>query len=222
MTSDRSVPLSEALERFSDQSECKELRSLEPYAITIFVLGAPETESDRLHSRYHRLKERLESEFLDKLITGSLVATGFVWPMGLNPKRQVIPAPRWRKLEPDFKASEATGGGLRIVEIRVEKSQPTRTRSSHPSPADEQVPREHVSLARLRAQLRGWLQREARARGRSWYKRQYCEAARKKYGDRVTDNLFNEVWRSADLPGALREPGLRKNYNVSTDSSPPD
>jgi hypothetical protein len=222
MTSDRGVPLSEALERFSDPSEWTELRSLEPYAMTIFVLGAPETESDRLHSRYHRLKERLETGFLDKLITGSLVATGFVWPMGLNPKRRVIPATRWHKLEPDFEASEATGGGLRIVEIRVEQSQPTRTRSSHPSPANEHVPREHASLARLRSALRRWLQREAQARGRSWYKRQYCEAARKKYGDRVTDNLFNEVWRSADLPGALREPGLRKNFDLSTDSSPPD
>jgi hypothetical protein len=38
----------------------------------------------------------------------------------------------------------------------------------------------------------------------------------------VTDNLFNEVWRLADLPGALREPGLRKNSDLSTDSSPPD
>jgi hypothetical protein len=222
MTSERSVPLSEALERFSDPSEWKELRSLEPYAITIFVLGEPETESDRLHRRYHRLKERLGAEFLDKLITGSLVATGFVWPIGLNPKRRAIPATRWHKLEPDFEASEATGGGLRIVEIRVEQSQPTRTRSSHPSPANEHVPREHASLARLRRALRRWLQREAQARGRSWYKRQYCEAARKKYGDRVTDNLFNEVWRLADLPGALREPGLRKNSDLSTDSSPPD
>jgi hypothetical protein len=43
MTSDQSVPLSEALERFSDQSEWKELRSLEPYAIPIFVLVRPET-----------------------------------------------------------------------------------------------------------------------------------------------------------------------------------
>lgn len=150
MTSDRSVPLSEALERFSDQSDWNELRSLERYAITIFWLGEPETESDRLHSRYHRLKERLETEFLDKLIRGSLVATGFVSPIGLNPKRRAIPATRWHRLEPDFTASEATAGGLRIVEIRVEKSQPTRTRSSHPSPADEQVPRGHASLAQLR------------------------------------------------------------------------
>jgi hypothetical protein len=186
------------------------------------VLGQPETESDRLQSRYHRLKERLETEFLDKLITGSLAATGFVWPMGLNPKRRAIPAKRWHTLEPDFEASEATGEGLRIVKIQVEKSRPTRTRSSHPSPADQQVPREHASLARLRSALRRWLQREARARGRSWYKRQYCEAARKKYGDRVTDNLFNEVWRLADLPGALREPGLRKNLDASSDSAPPD
>ena len=46
---DQSVPLSEALERFSEPADWKELRSLEPYAVTIFWLGEPETESDRLH-----------------------------------------------------------------------------------------------------------------------------------------------------------------------------
>jgi hypothetical protein len=222
MTPDRDVPLSKALERFSDPSDWNELRSLERYEIWIIILGQPETEGDRLGRRYDWLKRRLEAEFLDKLITGSLMATGSVWPIDLDAKRRVIPATRWRTLEPDFAASEATGGGLRIVEIRVGQAQPKRTRSSHPRPADQPVPREHASLARLRTAVRRWLQREAQTRGRSWYKRQYCEAARKQYGDRVTDNLFNEVWRSADLPGALREPGLRKNYNLSTDSSPPD
>jgi len=220
MTSERSVPLSEALERFSDPSEWTELRSLERYVIPIFVLGQPETESDRLQSRYHRLKERLETEFLDKLITGSLAATGFVWPMGLNPKRRAIPATRWHKLEPDFKASEATGGGLRIVEIRVQESQ-HRTRSSHPSPANEQVPREHASLARLRTELRRWLQREASVRGTSWQKKHYCGAARTRFGSRVTNNLFDEVWRLADLPEALRRPGLRKTDHRLSGSSPP-
>ena len=222
MKSDRDIPLSEALERFSDQSDWDELRSLEPYSFLVMFLGQPESEYTRLHWRYRELKKRLETEFLAKLTAGSLQASGLIYPVGLDAERQLIPAARWPKLEPDFAASEATGGGLRVVEIRVQESQHIRVHSSHPSRADQHVPREHASLARLRTDLRGWLQREARARGMSWQKKHYCSAARTRFGDRVTNNLFNEVWRSADLPEGLRRPGLRKVDDHLAGSSPPD
>jgi hypothetical protein len=221
MKSDQAVPLSEALERFSDPSDREELRSLEPYDFPVFFVGGPETEYDRLLSRCRRLKERLQRELLAKLTAGSLQASGLVWPIGLNARRRTIPAARWHTLEPDFAASEATGGGLRIIDIRVQASQPAHTRSSHPSRADKHVPREHASVARLRSDLRRWLQREARARGMSWQKKHYCSAARTRFGDRVTNNLFNEVWRSADLPEGLRRPGLRKVDDHVAGSSPP-
>jgi hypothetical protein len=220
MKSDQSVPLSEALKRFSDPSDWNELRSLERYDIQFFILGAPETEEDRLCWRFHRLKGRLESEFLAKLTAGSLQASGLVWPIGLNARRQTIPAARWHKLEPDFAASEATGGGLRVVDIRIQEAQQARTRSSHPSPTSERMPREYASLAKLRTELRRWLQREAQSRGMNWQKKHYCSAARTRFGDRVTDNLFKEVWRSADLPEALRRPGLRKIDDQPGGASP--
>jgi len=221
MTSDQAVPLSEALQQFSDQSDWNELRSLERYAITIIWLGEPETEEDRLHWRYHALKKRLETELLAKLTAGSLQASGLVWPKGLTPRRRPIPRTRWQDLEPDFAASEATGGGLRIVDIRVQELRPDRIRSARPRPTNERMPREHGSLPKLRTELRRWLQREAQSRGTSWQKKHYCDAARILFGDRVTNNLFNEVWRSADLPGALRRPGLRKVHDLLVDSSPP-
>jgi hypothetical protein len=221
MKSDQSVPLSEALERFSDPGDWQEFSSLGFCEYQMFFLGAPETESDRRDWRARRLKERLEAEFLAKLTAGSLQASGLVWPIGLNAKRRTIPAVRWHMLEPDFAASEATGGGLRIVDIRVQESQPARTRSSRPSPTNERVPREHASLARLRTELRRWLQREAQSRGMSWQKKHYCSAARTRFDDRVTNNLFNEVWRSADLPEGLRRPGLRKVDDHLAHSSPP-
>jgi hypothetical protein len=116
MKSDHSVPLFEALERFSDPSDSEELRFLAPYDIPLFFVGGPETETDRLLSRARRLRERLESELLAKLTAGSLQASGMVWPIGLNARRRTIPAARWRMLTPDFTTSEATGGGLRMVE----------------------------------------------------------------------------------------------------------
>jgi hypothetical protein len=221
MKSDQSVPLSEALERFSDPSDSEELRSLAPYDLPVFFVGGVETEYDRLLRSCRRLKERLQREFLAKLIAGSLQATGFVWSIGLNAKRRTIPAARWHMLTPDFTTSEATGGGLRIVDIRVQESRSDRSRSSRATPANERMPRGHASLARLRTELRRWLQREAQSRGMSWQKKHYCSAARTQLGDRVTNNLFNEVWRSADLPESLRRLGLRKVNDHFADSSPP-
>ena len=219
MKSDQSVPLSEALEGFSDPSDWQEFNSLGFCEYQMLFLGAPETESDRRDWRARRLKERLEAELLAKLTAGSLQASGLVWPIGLNAKRQTIPAARWHMLTPDFATSEATGGGLRIVDIRVQEAQPARSRSPSRRGADE--PREHRSLAKLRTELRRWLQREAQSRGMSWQKKHYCSAARTRFGDRLTNNLFNEVWRSADLPEALRRPGLRKVDDHLAGSSPP-
>ena len=217
MTSDRSVPLSEALQHFSDPSDWHELRSLEPYRITMFVLGEPETEYQRLHWRYRWLKERLETELLDKLITGALVATGEVCPPALDPEPQIIPGRRWQDLKPDFEASEATGQGLRIVKIRVEIA-----RSSHARAAGESEPRDQASLAKLRADLRRWLEAKASRRQSTWCKRNYLNAAREEVDAEVTDNLFKEVWRSAKLPRDLRKPGLRKKGVRPSGSSPPD
>lgn len=221
MKSDRSVPLSEALERFSDPGDWQEFNSLGLREYQMFFLGEPETESDRRDWRARELKERLEAEFLAKLTAGSLQASGLVWPIGLNARRRTIPAARWHMLTPNFTTSEATGGGLRIVDIRVQESRSDRGRSSRAKPANERIPREHASLARLRIELRRWLQREAHSRGRTWQKKHYCSAARIRFGDRVTNNLFNEVWRSAVLPEGLRRPGLRKVDDHLTGSSSP-
>jgi hypothetical protein len=217
MENDQSVLLSEALQHFSDPSDWEELCSLEPYAITLLILGAPETESERRHWRFHQLKGRLEAELVAKLAAGSLQATGLEPPVGLDDEPRFIQAEWWDKLEVDFAASEARrAGGPHVVDIRVRA---TQLPLSQRNPADTYVFAEHVSLARLRANVRRWLEQEARAHGTSWQKKHYCSAARTRFGERVTDNLFNEVWRSAHLPEALRRPGLRKSNQYSTGSS---
>ena len=123
MKSDQSVPLSEALERFSDPGDWQEFQSLGYCEYQMFFfLDGPFTEDDRRQFRAHKLKEQLEAEFLAKLTAGSLQASGMVWPIGLNARRRTIPAGRWHTLTPDFTTSEATGGGLRIVDIRVQEA----------------------------------------------------------------------------------------------------
>ena len=115
MQNDRSVPLSEALQHFSDPNDRQELVSLERYAMQLIILGGPETENERRHRRYHRLKHLLETEVLGKLTAGTLQATGFECPVGLDDERRLIQAAWWEKLDPDFDASEAKGpGGLHL------------------------------------------------------------------------------------------------------------
>ena len=218
MKRDQSVPLSEALERFSDHSDWQEFQSLGYCEYQMFFfLDGPFTEDDRRQFRAHKLKEQLEAELLAKLTAGTLQASGMIWPIGLNPRRQTIPAARWHMLTPDFATSGAAGGGLRMVDIRVQET-PARSRSPRAQRVEE--PRAHRSLARLRNELRRWLQQEARARGQSWQKKHYCTAARARFDDRLTNNLFNEVWRSAALPEALRRPGLRRVDDQLTGSPP--
>lgn len=53
MASDQSVPLSKALERFSDPSDWHELRSLEPHATAMLVLDGGGGVDDHLHGHYH-------------------------------------------------------------------------------------------------------------------------------------------------------------------------
>lgn len=217
MKSDQSVPLSEALERFSDPDDWQEFQSLGYCEYQMFFLGGPFTENDRRQVRAGELKTRLEAEFLAKLTGGSLQASGMLWPKGLTPRRRPIPRTRWQDLEPDFATSEASGGGLRVVDIRVQEAS-SPSRAARRRRKDE--PWAHRSLARLRAELRRWLQQEAQARGQSWQKKHYFDAARTRFGDRLTNNLFNEVWRFADLPEALRRPGLRKIAEHLAGSSP--
>ena len=219
MASDQSVPLSKALERFSDPSDWHELRSLEPHATAMLVLDGGGGVDDHLHGyyHYHALRERLEAELLDKLITCYLVATGEVSPRALDREPQVIPGRLWQELKPDFAASEATDEGLRIVRIRVEIARPSQRRR-----AEASEPREHTSLAKLRVDLRRWLEEKAAEQSSTWCKKDYLTAARKEVDAEVTDNLFKEVWRSAKLPAALRKPGLRKSSVRSVGSSPRD
>ena len=71
------------------------------------------------------------------------------------------------------------------------------------------VPHSHSTKAKLRAELKEWLELRAKDEGAGWTKKQYLTAARKELDPLITDNLFIETWRAANLPNALREPGVR-------------
>ena len=112
MKSDQSVPLSEALERFSDPGDWQEFQSLGYCEYQMFFfLDGPFTEDDRRQFRAHKLKEQLEAEFLAKLTAGSLQASGIDLADRAERQPSDHPGGTVATLTPDFKTSEATGGG---------------------------------------------------------------------------------------------------------------
>ena len=221
MKSDQSVPLSEALERFSDPSDWEELRLLESCEYHVLFAGRAETEYDapalalpqaqgtagggvpgqadcRLSaSKRPGLADRTERQASDS----SRRDGGISWSLTSRPRRR-----------------PAAGFASSIFGFRRH----SLLAAAHPvEPGGRTVPREH-RIARQAADRASALAAAGGAgRGQSWQKKHYCTAARTRFGDRVTNNLFNEVWRSADLPEALRRPGLRKVDDHLAGSSPP-
>jgi hypothetical protein len=65
------------------------------------------------------LRRGLISAFLGKLRAGTLVATGYVFPLQPDAKPIRIPAEHWTFLRPNFRKCSAEGGGLRLIGVRV-------------------------------------------------------------------------------------------------------
>jgi hypothetical protein len=87
----------------------------------ITILGAPQTENERMRDQYCRLREPLENDVLGSLRNGRWTATALQLPVTLNSERIRVPAHFWRFLELDFKTASAEGNGLKLVEIEIER-----------------------------------------------------------------------------------------------------
>ncbi len=62
---------------------------------------------------------RLKTAFRERLQSGELVATGYVKPVTHDDRRIVIDPDMWGFLEPDFRDSTASGGGMEVVHVAV-------------------------------------------------------------------------------------------------------
>ena len=61
----------------------------------------------------------LRTGFHTRLQSGELVATGYVKPVKHDDRRIVIDPDMWGFLEPDFRDSTASGGGMEIIHVAV-------------------------------------------------------------------------------------------------------
>ncbi len=62
---------------------------------------------------------RLRTAFHRRLQSGELVATGYVKPVKHDGRRIVIDPDMWGFLEPDFRDSAASGGGMEVIHVAV-------------------------------------------------------------------------------------------------------
>ncbi len=76
--------------------------------------------------------------------------------------------------------------------------------------AEGPQPKTHAEIAKLRNKLKEWLEKKACAdEARQFTKAGFLDKAQEEVDQRITKNLFNEVWRSAEIPTDLRKPGVR-------------
>ncbi len=61
----------------------------------------------------------LRTAFRERLQSGELVATGYVKPVKHDDRRIVIDPDMWGFLEPDFRDSTASGGGMEVIHVAV-------------------------------------------------------------------------------------------------------
>jgi hypothetical protein len=72
-----------------------------------------------------RAWDALYADFLPRLHSGELVASGYRVPVDPEIRRQVIPGDLWTVLRPNFQNSSARGGGCQFVCIKVHQAPAT-------------------------------------------------------------------------------------------------
>ncbi len=132
------LPLSDAIRRFADPDQWRRYDQAATAARgrvrtrLMYVGGEPiagwgaaeqARHDNHLLDRRDRAWRELQRDFLGRLRSGELVATGFEEPLSLSSERRPVPADVWRSLRPNFKNSTATGAGLRLAGILVQTAE---------------------------------------------------------------------------------------------------
>jgi hypothetical protein len=128
------LPLSDAIRRFADPDKWRRYdqaataaggrvrtRLMSVGGEPIAGWGAAEQarHDNHLLDRRDQAWRELQQDFLGRLRSGELVATGYEEPLSLGIERRPVPADVWRSLRPNFKNSTATGAGLKLTGILV-------------------------------------------------------------------------------------------------------
>jgi len=146
-----------------------------------------------------RARRWLETEIVEKLASGALIATGYAGHTPLDSPAEKILPDRWRLLEPDFLESSAKGSGIEITGILVFKGEhnaPTRV-----------IAKRHSS-AELRRWYSAWVLSNVQI-GKQPSRDEDLQAARKKFGDKAHRATLRTL-RLELAPGEWKQHGRRK------------
>jgi hypothetical protein len=146
---------------------------------------------------YDDLYKELVTRTLQKLRSGDWVARGISPRFG--PEARVIDTHLWDYMQIVHRGEEAEGGGFRFLALTISDVQPPRPL----------VP--HADKALLRRQLTQWIRTQAE--GAKWplLRADQLAAARDAFaGHVITDNMFRDCRRAAQLPDHLVQKGRPK------------
>jgi hypothetical protein len=117
----KGTPLEDALRRTSDPEDyaswCELDRLWQEHP------AWQSAEAKEICERRDKIRTRLECGFVEALVAGDLVASGFKHPIDPTSRRVMLASDLWELLEINYLGSEASGAGLRIIRIEVLKPQ---------------------------------------------------------------------------------------------------
>jgi hypothetical protein len=166
--------------------------------VLIFWPGSPETLYERDHRLCSEMQDRIWSRPLPYLLSGDWIASGFT-KGGVEPVK-ISPA-LWPHLQCSFQSGEVSARDIPDVEffavtiirdvVRAVRSQST--------------------TALVRQKLVKWIEEQAQADRGPVKKTDLQAEARLVFGAaNVSDNLFADAWRAADVPAGFRQKGRPK------------
>ncbi len=144
------LPLSDAIRRFADPDQWRRYDQAATAARgrvrtrLMYVGGEPiagwgaaeqARHDNHLLDRRDQTWRELQQDFLGRLRSGELIATGYEEPLSLGSERKLVPVDLWRALRPNFEKSTATGAGLKLSGILVRKG----VDAPAPVPSIEQI-----------------------------------------------------------------------------------
>jgi hypothetical protein len=109
------VPLWDAIERWTPKEVWQRYREIAHEDIACFIY--PPGPSP-LQQEAYDLRTQLERILTDRLRQGELIASGLDLPLDRDTRRWDISSELWSRLNLDIGQEEASGDGLRIVELR--------------------------------------------------------------------------------------------------------
>ena len=203
--------LKEALSRWGDPESAQEMLCLVRQgcdAPMILSTSGPLSPAEERGLRYLSLREKLESEILERLRQGQLVATGYDSRAALDAPPITIPADRWRVLTPDFNKSSATAVGFTVVGILVFEGETQKKPKPNRSAG-------RLAPARLREWYRSWIDQNTcmgtiPSRDEDW------AAAKQALGESVPRDAVRTL-REELAPAHWRKKGRRKSATQSGD-----